>query len=543
MPIDDQDCPELTCCNQNLFVGECCQPKPFDYSSQQYCNTEQSYTASCPEGLCGDPVTVTVPPNAFCSSVSQDDANAQALAAAQAQADEELECVECDDTGECEVIVYDSVTPTIESDAVTYFNSGFHWPAGNYRVEYIEGALKYNPAFNWGLNDSTAHCFRVVHNNGTASIMGPALDFQRFATQALLEAHNTGQVVEFVHTGGTIGVFLDDFPYEDNIAGDPNPTFRLSKICGEVESCGGSDAIIEQAMRAMQERQYVVSGVFIDWPDSTISGDPGNYPVDGFYDSDIAASADPDARRAELIQSISDVLDNSWLGSYFEDGDLDGAPTLEFLSVADLPPLTVTAENYEESLETLRGYCCQLQFINAPPIQINHEQKLGDTTSVTTNCVLAQTEAEDEYALAPWLGVVDTLGLVETTTADGGGNISYVLQRGRFTKEFDLTLLTSGIAAVFLRIVPFNGNLIHSDQAPQPVDSLFHRTEGNPDLGNAAWESPLVFSSDAGIQTELGCPGAGTGASGGWHLDNDDHYLVQVFKSNNPAVGHWTYYP
>src|SRR5688572_27427553 len=109
MPLDDDCGPELTCCTTSPFNGQCCQPKPFDYSSQRFCNTEQTYTAHCTEGLCGSPVTITVPPNSFCSTVSQADANSQALAAAQAQAESEIQCVDCTPpTPECETIHYDS---------------------------------------------------------------------------------------------------------------------------------------------------------------------------------------------------------------------------------------------------------------------------------------------------------------------------------------------------------------------------------------------------------------------------------------------------
>lgn len=58
-----------------------------------YGNAEQSYTASCPQGTTGTPVTVTVPADSYGSTVSQSDANAQALAAATAEAAAQLQCV------------------------------------------------------------------------------------------------------------------------------------------------------------------------------------------------------------------------------------------------------------------------------------------------------------------------------------------------------------------------------------------------------------------------------------------------------------------
>ncbi len=62
-------------------------------TSTIYQNTEQSYTASCGQGTTGDSVTVTVPAGSYGSAVSQNDANAQALAAATAEAVAQLRCV------------------------------------------------------------------------------------------------------------------------------------------------------------------------------------------------------------------------------------------------------------------------------------------------------------------------------------------------------------------------------------------------------------------------------------------------------------------
>lgn len=52
-----------------------------------YYNTQQQYTNSCSGGSSTPPITVTVLANTFLSSVSQEDANAQAYAAAITQAD------------------------------------------------------------------------------------------------------------------------------------------------------------------------------------------------------------------------------------------------------------------------------------------------------------------------------------------------------------------------------------------------------------------------------------------------------------------------
>lgn len=61
--------------------------KPFG-PPVSYCNTEQSVTLTCPEGTEGDPVTGTVPADTYCGYPTQEEANAVALAAAQAIAEQ-----------------------------------------------------------------------------------------------------------------------------------------------------------------------------------------------------------------------------------------------------------------------------------------------------------------------------------------------------------------------------------------------------------------------------------------------------------------------
>lgn len=57
-----------------------------------YINTQQRYTAACPDGSIGESVTVTIAAGTYSSTISQTDADAQALAAATSQAIAQLSC-------------------------------------------------------------------------------------------------------------------------------------------------------------------------------------------------------------------------------------------------------------------------------------------------------------------------------------------------------------------------------------------------------------------------------------------------------------------
>lgn len=128
------------------------------------------------------------------------------------------------------------VTPDILSNAVSLFSSGQDIPYGNYRIRYKQGALLLNVTqpnqwwVNWRTRLSPSPIgYKVNYNGGTSTVWFPATDVN-FPTQAAAEAANHDAFVDIVHSGGTIGVWLDDNPYGDNGPGHPSPTFQLTKL-------------------------------------------------------------------------------------------------------------------------------------------------------------------------------------------------------------------------------------------------------------------------------------------------------------------------
>ena len=123
------------------------------------------------------------------------------------------------------IVSASTVTPDIYSDTIASFGT---FPAGNYRIAYVNGAMKYSPDRQWCVNLTDSNGFFIYY-------FGPPVpDFQvpcnqiQYSTQAACEAANAGAHIDFYHTGGEIGVFLEDEPiYVDNVAGSPNPTFSL----------------------------------------------------------------------------------------------------------------------------------------------------------------------------------------------------------------------------------------------------------------------------------------------------------------------------
>lgn len=133
----------------------------------------------------------------------------------------------------CEDIVFNTVTPYIFSSEIQWFSGdSSDFPEGLYEVRYVEGAMKYNGSFGWSVNYSVTAGFLVKYNDGANEVSAVVITGD-FVNQAAAEAANAGQKVQFTHTGGKIGIYLKDSPYNDNVEGDPNPTFTLVKVCAE----------------------------------------------------------------------------------------------------------------------------------------------------------------------------------------------------------------------------------------------------------------------------------------------------------------------
>ena len=139
-------------------------------------------------------------------------------------------------TPDCPV-EYGTVTPNITETEFAFFNSGDPLPVGWYAVNYVNGSLRYGPepSRGWCINynkNPYNQCYKIVYNSGANIINGPGNIIQ-YDNQADCEAANAGAVEYFYNsTGGAVWMYLSDTLYDDNIPGDPNPTFLLTLLCG-----------------------------------------------------------------------------------------------------------------------------------------------------------------------------------------------------------------------------------------------------------------------------------------------------------------------
>lgn len=127
--------------------------------------------------------------------------------------------------------------------AIAYYADGVELPAGTYRVELIDGCMKYAGNQDWTIHayaqdaaqnlgwflgsESGDEFVRLPGTVGYSTANGAFADFEDCvaANQAL-------DPVEFDFDGGVLGIWLKDSAYSDNVAGldGRNPVWKLTLL-------------------------------------------------------------------------------------------------------------------------------------------------------------------------------------------------------------------------------------------------------------------------------------------------------------------------
>lgn len=125
--------------------------------------------------------------------------------------------------------------------AVVYFNGGQPVPAGTYRVRYLDGCFKYGANQGWTVHGyadgrSTWYVIRetmankVVVPPGNVGFMLGAGGWPSF--EDCVNASRMMPPRDFAHSGGRLGIWLEDEIYGDNTAGESgrNPSWELLRV-------------------------------------------------------------------------------------------------------------------------------------------------------------------------------------------------------------------------------------------------------------------------------------------------------------------------
>jgi hypothetical protein len=124
---------------------------------------------------------------------------------------------------------------------VTYFAKGKDLPAGRYRVAYVDGCMKFSAALPWSVNNALSSGWWLVRASSADRIValpGNADNIPFLGAASFEDCVTRNHVLEpkeFDFGGGKLGIWLDDGPYTDNLAGESgrNPRWQLTLLVHE----------------------------------------------------------------------------------------------------------------------------------------------------------------------------------------------------------------------------------------------------------------------------------------------------------------------
>ena len=131
---------------------------------------------------------------------------------------------------------------------ISYFGDGGVLPGGRYVVRYVDGCMKYGGGQDWTIHayaSGSIAWWLVGASSSIQYLMPPGTVGYAASNGAYVQfadcvaANLLLPPVEFDFDGGVLGVWLQDSPYSDNLAGEGgrNPSWQLTRLggCGLVE--------------------------------------------------------------------------------------------------------------------------------------------------------------------------------------------------------------------------------------------------------------------------------------------------------------------
>ncbi len=120
---------------------------------------------------------------------------------------------------------------------IVYYEDGGALPKGRYRATYVGGCMKYDFIFNWQVQGSLPDAggggfWFVGDTSDDRVVMAPGLITSYADFGACVSANLAVPPEEFDFDGGKLGVWLNDNPYSDNVAGEDggNPKWQLTLL-------------------------------------------------------------------------------------------------------------------------------------------------------------------------------------------------------------------------------------------------------------------------------------------------------------------------
>lgn len=188
----------------------------------------QDAVEESPAGLDASPMDAAVDADADTDTGAETDTDADTGAETDTDADADADAAP-DADASC-------LLGTVVGDVFgtpTSFLGGMHLPAGRYRLTYVDGCMLYSSsgqgwtvnAYALGNPSSSDHWWITAQGALLSSVIPPGtvgylVGQGAFATfDACVQANLQQAPVDFDFAGGTLGVWLEDGPYSDNVAG------------------------------------------------------------------------------------------------------------------------------------------------------------------------------------------------------------------------------------------------------------------------------------------------------------------------------------
>lgn len=320
-------------------------------------------------------------------------------------------------------------------------------------------------------------------------------------------------------------------------------------VSNEVEV---DEITIEACMRAFQERHVVALGNLYTWDAVfdrlTDSATPADYPVDGFYDADIAANGD--TRIAALVQAVSDLFfDTGILQKYIQVPGLDllqrelattelsyyenNLGTERISPFPDTPP-TISTGAHDAALRDIAGYICPLKYLplrlNQDPMDsLSHgefefsEYQIKDATILGSDLVtswpdlLAELQSGWDDPGNDWTGASSAPGepftggvwAYSNEETYPGGAVYYVgqMRAVRYKVQAPVSSYGDGELVFYQALTLELGEppLEQGQTPPVPVDKKYYESEPRTPLpiSGGAYESGW-FANQRPVNPELG---------------------------------------
>lgn len=115
---------------------------------------------------------------------------------------------------------------------VRHYAGGQPLPAGRYRVSYAGGCMSYGVVGAWSTHNVLSPNWWLVRETSAEALVVLPGESVWYESTAQCEAANLATApVEIDFAGGRLGIWLNDYPLDDNIEGEvQNPTWRLTPL-------------------------------------------------------------------------------------------------------------------------------------------------------------------------------------------------------------------------------------------------------------------------------------------------------------------------